>query len=269
MLMSGKRTFVVGALLLGALLVISCDDFYSATWGTAREYDPSKISVNAGNVDEWVEKAAGNPELADAVTEAIKDELKNGNLNTGDKAKLQDAGVALAVEASGIGETILEKAADTLGSGISTAEDLSKLLADVQSDFEKNKGGKAASDIADIISGSLEQPSYGQDGVPKLTGAYVNAADSADVGQAVAVLTLALVGKATSAATDMSAVELSDLAAYGVYINTDKEAAVMVANPSPEAVTLAAYLNLIADDTTGKYSNNPLTATIAIAFGVL
>ncbi|MDR2433565.1 MAG: hypothetical protein LBD47_03245 [Treponema sp.] len=267
--MSGKRTFAAGAFLLGVLLVISCDDFYSATWGTAREYDASKISVNAGNVDEWVEKAAGNPELADAVTDAIKNELEKGSLNTGDKAKLQDAGVALAIEASGIGETILEKAADTLSNGISSVEDLSKLLADVQSDFKKNNGAKAASDIADIISGSLAQPSYGKDSVPKLTGAYVNAEDPADVGQAVVVLTLALVGKATDASKDMSAVNLSDFAAYGVYINVNKEAAVMADNPSSEAVTLAAYLNLIADDTTGKYNNNLLTGTIATAFGVL
>ncbi|MDR0582862.1 MAG: hypothetical protein LBG57_00715 [Treponema sp.] len=266
--MPKKGTFAIGALLLGALLVISCDDFYSSTWGTSREYDSSKIDVNAGNVDDWIEKAAGNPELADALTKKIKDELKKGNLSDNDKAKLQEGGVALAIEASGIGETILEKASDILGNGISDAADLSNLFAGVQGDFKKNNGAGAASDIAEIAGGSLTQSDYGRDDVPKLTGVYAENADPAVVGQAVVVLTLALVGNAEGAATDMSKVDLGELDDYGIYINENKEAAVMGDNPTPEAVTLAAYLNLIADDKTGKYSSNPLTGTIATAFGV-
>ena len=265
----GKRTFAIGALLWGAFLVISCDDFYSATWGTAREYDFSNINVNAGNVDDWVEKAAGNPELADALVEKIKDELEKEKLSDKDKAKLQEAGVNLAVEATGIGEIILEKASDTLSAGISGVEDLTKLFTGVQDDFKKNNGVKSASDIAEIISGSLDQSSYGSSDAPKLTGEYAKNADPADVGQAVVVLTLALVEKGTDTVEgkkDMSEVDLKALQSYGVF--TDGNKVVVGDKPSDEAVALAAYLNLIADDSTGKYGENPLTATMATAFGL-
>jgi hypothetical protein len=265
-MMTGKRGFAIGMLLLSVLLVISCDDFYSSTWGTAREYETAKINVNADNVDTWVENATGNPELAAAVTEKIKEELKNDNLKEKDKAKLQEAGVSLAVEASGIGETIISAASDAV-SALSKGEvdALQQLLVNVHSDFKKNKGAKAAADLSEIVSGSLK-PNAGK--IPEFTGLYADKAQPSDVGLAVSLLTLALVENGMDEVNkDMSEVDLAKLTDYGLFVDQGK-ATVMGENPKPETVALAAYLNLIASDTTGKFGSNPITGSIKTAFGL-
>ncbi|MDR2479933.1 MAG: hypothetical protein LBD48_11550, partial [Treponema sp.] len=159
--MNKKTAPVIGVfLLLGALIISSCDHFYSTSWGTPRKYDPKNIKLDAGNVDSWKETAVGNPELAAALTEKIKDELKGveqGNPNK-DQAKLQDAGVSLAIEASGVGTTIVSNA----GSVIDKIEQLEKdggsneaevketvkeLFEDIQGDFKSNNGSKAADNL--------------------------------------------------------------------------------------------------------------------------
>jgi hypothetical protein len=266
-----NRYFVIGLVLLGAWVVISCDDFFSSSWGTesARTYEPSKIEITAENADGWVEKARGNPELADAITEAIKKELdgkvKQGNA-TEDQAKLQEAGVTLAIESSGVGPSIVINAAGAVNDA---AEDgpiiaIVDLMKNVQSDFDKNNGEKAARNLCLIVNWSLEERwnSYGSGDIPRFSGLYAENAKASDVGQAVVVLTLALVGK------PIDEVDLQDLKDYGISVNSSKKVKLIIDDPTNEAVVLAAYLNLIADDKTGKYDNDPLTSAIKSTFGL-
>jgi hypothetical protein len=269
-LMVKNRCFVIGLVLLGAWVVISCDDFFSSSWGTgsARIYEASKIEVTANNADDWVEKARGNPELAEAVTEAIKQALdgkvKQGDA-TKDQAKLQEAGVALALEASGVGPSILGNAAGAV-TGILDDGPVAivDLMTNLQSDFDKKNGAKAARNLCLIVNGSLEQrwDMYQSGDLPGFSGLYAENAKAADVGQAVVVLTLALVGK------PIDQVDLLDLQEYGISVNSSKKVKLIIDDPTNEAVVLAAYLNLIADDKTGKYDNDPLTSAIKSAFGL-
>ncbi|MDR2783493.1 MAG: hypothetical protein LBB48_06585 [Treponema sp.] len=156
-----KRTCSLFALLfVVAFAFVSCDGFFSTTWGSPRDYDPSKIDVNAGNVDQWIAEAAGNPKLAKAIADKIKAELANATHGTltPDQLNLQNAGVKLAIEASGLGTALINSASSViseLSSGDGpNGETIRDLLEDIQSDF-KATGPAAADDLAAIARYSL------------------------------------------------------------------------------------------------------------------
>ncbi|MDR1862839.1 MAG: hypothetical protein LBQ67_02845 [Treponema sp.] len=251
-------------LLLGALILSSCDEFFSSSWGSPRDYDPSKIKLSASNLDSWLDAAVGNPELADALTEKIKKELNSGALNPADKVKFQTAGVKLAVEASGLGTSILTNASSALSSIDNEDEGAVKgLLSDVQNSFKSNNGAKAAADIAEMVGGGL---SSNDGATPEFDAAYAAAVTPSDAAQAVLVLALAVVD------ANFAEVELDEYDDLDIGLTVD-EGAVKIetdngGTPSDEAVALAAYLNLIAQDTTGKFENNPVTKAIKEAFGL-
>ena len=288
------KGFIMGSTLLlcGALIFTSCDNFFSTSWGTQREYDSSRIVINAGNIDEWIDAADGNPALAAAITDKIKGELSGvsgGNL-TPDQQKLQQAGIELAIEASGIGTAIVSSAADV----VSKLQDLdmndttgmqktmTDLLTNVVNTFNEVNGTGAAGNLAEIVNVSLTTGSdldgnytynQGDDVVyPEFSPQFAANAKPGDVGQAVMVLALSVIGDNIGATLNVEEGDTLDLSQYGIALDNNnseqKMKAAAASNPTPESVALAAYLNLIADDTTGKYSGNPITNAIKSAFGL-
>ena len=266
-----KKRFVIGVLLLGSLLAISCDTFFSSSWGTSREYDVSKIDINSDNVDSWLESASGNSKLAETLTEKIRQQLK-GKVKQGSPTKeqaiLQQAGTKLAVESAKIGETIISVATGTITNlNTGNVQGFVDLLGKVQSDFRANNGTKAASNLSEIVSGSLdkkpgdyqvgEAPSFPKD------NEFAKISESGEVGKAVVLLVLAITDQ-----KDIDDVKLDKLDQQGIAIDPNNGKALVAHNATPESVALAAYLNLIADDTTGKYDKNPITSSIKSAFGV-
>ncbi|MDR2478927.1 MAG: hypothetical protein LBD48_06405 [Treponema sp.] len=268
--MKGKLSVVLGVILAGALVIVSCDSFFSSSWGegSTREYSADNIDLNAGNVDSWVKNAKGNPKLAAELTEKIKRELQNGKLSEKDRAKLQAAGVNLALEASGIGPSMISNASDAinkLSSSDGGANALPDVLKDMQSDFKANNGSKAAGNLAAIVDGSLTKTpgDYKVGEAPQFdaNSLYAKDAKASDVGQTVVLLALAVTdGKS------MENIKLDELDEQGIAIKDGK--AVVTENATPESVTLAAYLNLIAEDKTGKYDKNPVTSNIKSAFNM-
>jgi hypothetical protein len=260
--MGNKKVFLFGALLAAALLVISCDDFISGSMGTQRNYDSSKIDLNAGNVDDWIEKAVGNPELASALTDNIKTQLKETNLNNNERAKLQEAGVTLAVEASGIGANILSNGSGAVSKIEQKGVDgVVELFKDVQGDFKSNNGLKAAKDISEIVGGSITMT----DGIPEITGQYAENAKPSDVSQAVLVLTLAVLEQEH---LDANAENLKVDQLPGLIIDGNgmvKKDPAFGGEPSQEALTLAAYLNLINKDPGGKFGSDTVTSRVTDA----
>jgi hypothetical protein len=247
---------VILFLVLGTLILSSCDEFYSSTWGTTRKYEGSKIDLNAGNLDAWVETAIGNPELANALLEKIKDDLPG--LSGKDKAKYQDTGVKLAVEASGIGSSILSNAAVALDQLEKKNSDAVKdILSNIQNDFKKNNGAKAAKDIAEIV----DVPD--SDKPPEIQGDYALSASASDVGQAVMVLALAVIGDIN----ETTNLNVNDLE-IGLTFDGGKVEVAKGKDALLEARVLAAYLNLIADGVNETFDSNPITKAIKDAFGV-
>jgi hypothetical protein len=259
--MNRKWLFVL-ALLLPALVFTSCDSFFSSTWGSARSYDSSNINLTLGNLEDWRKAAIGNPALAAAVTKKIR--VMVSTMGDGpEKAVFQEAGVQEAIESSGIGVSLLGNAADVLGEidDLEGEKAVTDLLTNIRDDFNSGGGPQAAADIAGIISGNITGGGGG--GTPTLTGAYADTAKPGDVGQAVLVLALAVFGDADIEETidgigDGSAF-VCDLKVDGNEVKVDNGA-------SLEAQALAAYLNLIAGDTSGKFGDNLITNAIKEAF---
>jgi hypothetical protein len=247
-------------ILSAVFTLAACDDFYSTSWGTVRKYDQSKIKLTQDNLQEWREKAVGNPDLAAALVEKIISELpgKSG----AEKAAFQDVGIDLAIEQSGIGALIIDLAGRDLAK-IKDASGLKSMLSSVQGKFSGGNGKAAAGNIAAIVGSSAltgRTPQFG-DG-----DQYAAQASPSDVGMAVTVLFLAIASDGISGDTNLES-KLPNLT-----ITTERgKGQVSVESgktPSQEEIALAAYLNLIASDTTGKYGKNPITSGLKSSFNL-
>jgi hypothetical protein len=247
-----KRFSNVAGVVLSVFIVcafVSCDNFYSTSWGKEREYDASKIKLTESNLKMWKEKAAGNPKLAEALVKKIISELpgKSG----AEKAAFQEAGIELAIEQAGIGTKIIELAGSAL-SEIDNEAGLQDLLSKVQGGVG-SAVHKAAANIAQIVGASTNhEPTFPNGG----SASYQANANPANVGLAVLVLSLSLI-------PDIGSKELSDLSEN---LTLTGGSVTATGSASNEEKALAAYLNLIADNDTGKYDNNVITSGIQDAF---
>ena len=246
-----------GAICVCALLGLvftGCDNFFSSSWGNGRSYDPSKIDVNAKNVDNWILEAKGNPALASAVTDKIIQILENGGISGAEKGKLQEAGVGLAIGSSGIGSSIIKNADGVIDklNGDHAEDAVKDILVSIYDDFTKGSGPKAAEDLTKVLD--ITNPGNGN--APKFADddPYVKdgLADT-DVMQAVTVLMLGACSKKGVSAETLES-ELSgnfdfDTFAtnYDLGLRVDGGEVKIASGASPEAIALAAYLNLIRD----------------------
>ena len=268
--------------LIALILVLSftaCDEFFSNSWGTTRDYDPEKIDLNAANVSQWVDQAIGNPDLADAILKKIKQEMKKQPKESKDWQKLQQAGIKLAVESSGLGEAIVSNALDAL-SKLDKETELDEtlvkdILSGIQDDFNSSGGVNAAENLADIVIASLDG-SFQDGDPPKFSEAFAESADPSDVAEAILVLVLGILGDEGKSVTDddLNWNDVEDLAKGLAFDNhTDPTHPHIVIDtstndgnlPDDKTLALAAYLNLIVDHP-DKFGDNPLTETIRDAF---
>jgi hypothetical protein len=243
-------------------MLSSCDNFFSKSWGKPREYDPGKINLTPDNLQHFTEVATGNPELAGALVEKIIKELPN---KTGDaRAAFQEAGIKLAVEQAGVGTEIIKLAGDALtGLGDEDEEGLKNLLVKVLDIAES--ANDAAGNIATIVMDDTK-------GASTFTGgsSYWQKAKPSDVGMAIMVLSLGILADEGKEIDDVKDNDVNDwfdnlqIAGKNVII---KESSKSKSEKEKEKA-LAAYLNLIANDTTGKFSNNPITRAIQGAFDI-
>jgi hypothetical protein len=238
------------------LILASCDDAFSKSWGKSREYDKSKINLTMDNLREWKEKSIGNPALVSTLVGKIIDELdgKSG----AEKAAFQAAGIDLAIEQSNICMLIIDFAGNDI-SNIKNESALRDILVSVQDKFSDG-GNVAAANIATIAGKSVEAGA-----TPKFADndPYTAQAGALDVGMAVMTLTLAV-------APDIKGADNLKDALYGNDTKLNfKDKQVTAGNgASQEEIVLAAYLNLIANDKTGKYSDSPTMGSLKKAFNL-
>ncbi|MDR2445368.1 MAG: hypothetical protein LBD44_05485 [Spirochaetaceae bacterium] len=236
------------------LILASCDDSFSKSWGKSREYDQSKINLTMDNLREWKEKATGNPDLEAALVGKIIGELdsKSG----AEKAAFQDAGIELAIGQSGIGMSIIELAGKDI-SNIKDEATLKDILGSVQGKFSSSA---AAGNIAKIVNASIvpgATPKFADNDL------YALNAEPSDVGIVVAALTLAV-------APDIKGIgNLKDaLSGNDSKLNFKGKQVTAGNGASQEEIALAAYLNLIANDKTGKYKKSPMVGSLKKAFNL-
>ena len=255
--------FSVIFLFPGLFLITTCDSFYSNSWGKSREYDTANIKLTVDNLPSWKKAARYNPSLAQALTEVINEMVKN--MGDGpERAIFQEAGVEFAIKSAGLGTTVLNNM-DKFD--LDDPEEIVTVLEAIQNDFNNSNGSAAAGDLAAIV-----EPQGGFGTTPEFDPSYGNIAKASDVGQAVVILTLALLEqKGVSDVLDDHDVVNFEEWDIGLVIANDGTKDVKVeagGKPSPEALALAAYLNLIKNDPTNKFDNNPITSGIKDLFNL-
>jgi len=258
-----KKTAIFITIVL-ILFLSSCDSFFSKSLGSFREYDPAKINVTAANVDEWIRASVGNPALAKAVYEAIQRELKKPSVP--DKPALREAGLRLAIISSGLGELILTDGAaifkDIDFDNIEDPEELVKEILDaIINGFESYGGSDAADAITDLLAGVMNDPDDDDYDYPKFDGT-AESFTAGDVAEAILILVLAELSRIMADVDDFFDEWDGSVDNLGIGLGFKDGHVVIDGDPSDNAPTLAAYLNLIIEDKDGKFDDNPLTRAI-------
>jgi hypothetical protein len=138
--------FVMKKWAFGLALVVllsSCADFFTNSWGKNAARDPSTIKVTSGNVKDLLRDANGDTKTSRGILDKIAGVLK-GNPNP--DPTLQAAAVTAANQAAGLGTAALDK----LGR-VDDANDFFEVLKEIQGGMKGNdlKG------ISDAIAASL------------------------------------------------------------------------------------------------------------------
>jgi len=251
--MTKKTLFRIGVCIaLGAFVFTACDSFYNDSWGSQRKYAPKEL--NADNVGELVDASVGNPELALALAKKVRDTVKGMDDSRRDKAKLQAAGVELVFEASGLGTSLLSHIDKALGVVEARDKDadiepaLVKLLNSVRADFDFS--------VADILV-AIVQPREGFQGdIPQFAESYKQTASASNVGEATMILILATMGETHEIASLHDELETK----FRVERTPDMPTLFEVSSGADSKDrALAAYLNCVFGDGTGRFEKNPIT----------
>jgi hypothetical protein len=162
------RNLFFGAVLLAlgtGLLLASCSDFYSTTWGEAFARDPSNVKVTSSNVDELLKDASGDREASRAILKKL--------IGT-DDPKLQAAAVKAANQAAGLTELALSNLGTLTGSNADNADSLEKLAKTIMAEARENDIKGIADDIAGTLPVSSSNP-------PQFRGSFADSVSSSDL----------------------------------------------------------------------------------------
>jgi hypothetical protein len=97
----GKKLKVLAAALVALLLVNSCADFFSTSWGEAFKRDPRNVNVTPSNVYELLETAKSDPDLSKAILDKIA-------ADPDPSPALKHAAIKAANQAAGVTTLVLE-----------------------------------------------------------------------------------------------------------------------------------------------------------------
>ncbi|MCL2129433.1 MAG: hypothetical protein FWH35_03665 [Treponema sp.] len=242
---------IVVILVIFSLILLSCDNFLSKSWGKYRDYDPDNINVTLSNIDDWVRVSVGNTELSKALAEAILRKMASSSPE--EQAEFLNAGIKVSMEASGIGTALLTKGADLLEDMDNMNEDqMTELLRKVQADFLTSGGVKVADQLAKMALLCIQKGNP-----PHFNKAFSRAAQPSTVAEAIMVLSLGIVG-------EDNIDNWNNLEMLGLKENAQGYMETINPNPDPKVIALAAYLNLIPDNP--SFKDNPLISAIDEAF---
>jgi hypothetical protein len=164
------RRMVLGAALsvfgMG-LLLASCSDFYSTTWGEAFARDPSSVKVTSSNVYELLKDANGDTKASRAILEKLKGT---------DDPNLQAATVKAANQAAGLTGLALSNLGTLTGDNATNVDSLQKLANTILADAKENDIKSIADDVANTLPVSI-----GPNGAPVFADSFANSVSNSDL----------------------------------------------------------------------------------------
>jgi hypothetical protein len=162
--------------LTAAVLLSSCADFFTNSWGKNAARDPGTIKVTSDNVNDLLREAKGDTKTSKGILDKIAGELEN---NSNPDPTMQAAAVKAANQASGLGTTVLDSL-DNLK--VDDPDAFNELLKGIQ---DKTKGNNLTG-ISGVIADSLP---VSQSGTPVFQGDFIDNVSDSDL----TILALALV----------------------------------------------------------------------------
>jgi hypothetical protein len=158
------------------VLLSSCADFFTNSWGKNSVRDPSTLNVTASNVKDLLKEAKGDTKTSRGILDKIAAQLKN---NPNPNPTLQAAAVTAANQAGGLGMTVLDSLKDL---DVSNPTAFSTLLTGIQN---KAKGN----DLPGISDGIVDSLPVSNSGAPVFEGNFADNVTDSDL----TLLTLTLV----------------------------------------------------------------------------
>jgi hypothetical protein len=150
-----NRLYWAGLILTitAALVLSSCMDVFSTSWGSALKRDPNKLipAVTASNVEDLLDASLGDTDFASTLLGKINDAAKTAQGS--DKTVLQDAALKAAANASGLTTAILENAGILLESGENTT-DIKKTIDGILSGIDGESLRQIADDLRSVLDTS-------------------------------------------------------------------------------------------------------------------
>jgi hypothetical protein len=185
---NGNLFFGIVLFALAGLLLASCTDFYSTSWGEALARDPSNVKVTASNVNELLRDANGDTKASRAILEKLK--------GTTDPT-LQAASVKAANQAAGLTELVLSNLGVLTADGTNT-DALTKVAETVFGEAKKNDITGVANDVAGTLENTLKEgstPEFKEDSFAK----------SVSTSDLTLLLVTVMMGEAVNASDDFDA----------------------------------------------------------------
>ncbi|MDR1443941.1 MAG: hypothetical protein LBI94_03575 [Treponema sp.] len=221
-MMSKWKFGLPAATVLCAVLLASCSNFFTTSWGKDWARDPSTIKVTTKNVKSLLKESKGDAKASRGILDKIAAELKN-NPN---QPELQAAAITAANQASGLTELVLENINLVLNSDSQSEDTFNKLLTEVQGTAKNNdmKG------ISDNIVTSLG-PAVTSSGKPQFTPGVIDDVSDAELAQLALTLILAESESQSTSVEDY-------LAGWGTSKKTDD--ATTLSSPSESIIAAVA-----------------------------
>jgi predicted small secreted protein len=171
------------AVVMCAVLLASCSDFFTTSWGKDLARDPGTITVTTKNVKSLLKESKGDTKASKGILDKIAAELKD---NPNPDPALQTAAITAANQASGLSGLVLENIDTVLGDDIDD-DVFTKLLDDIQETAKENDLAGIKTDVEDSLKTAVTTSS----GKPEFKPEVVNGVSDAELAQLALTLILA------------------------------------------------------------------------------
>jgi hypothetical protein len=155
-----KYPGIVTAACIGLLSMIltSCPEVMSTSWGRWAKRAPKIPPITADNIESLLDATVGDPEFAEALLEAIREEIPNKDGE--EKARLQGAAVTAAANGSGLDMEVITHIGDLIdaatgkdgnGPGVDNIDKITEIFDEIFNNTDHGTIHDLAEDLSEVL----------------------------------------------------------------------------------------------------------------------